>query len=361
LAISGSGQRVHLYETRAWEEVNAFRGHSEEVWAAVFAHDGRTLLTGAKDMTIRGWAVATNQQPVSRRLPSDLTSAFLLPDGNHLYVTHNDQSCSLWSTDPLEELERFPARQPDCAFSKISSGGKRWLGVNTNGVVRVFDRMKGQVLMDLPGPFVSAYRFGIALSPDGQMLAGVGTDHICRVWQVGELQEMTAFKISADTVSAVEFLGDGSLLAVGGWAGEAEIWDSASGQKVATLSGHKWMIPDFAITRDGSRVLTSSGDGRVKVWDLKSGREIATLGGQLNTCWAVALSPDETRVAACSGDGSVKLWDIETKQEVASLRIHNSMLRQLAFNDDGSLIVLSDDPFGQARLFVLRAPPVSQP
>jgi eukaryotic-like serine/threonine-protein kinase len=357
LAVAGSGQRVLLFDTRSWAEINTLRGHSEEVWAAVFAPDGRSLLTGAKDMMIKSWAVSADQHPASYRLPADVNTAFIMPEAKRLYLTHTNGTYSLWRTDPFEELERYPARLADWTFSRVSADGKFWVAATTNGAVKVFNQINKRWVADLTGPFVSSYRIGVAFSSDGQMFVGVGTDHICRLWKGGDFQQTGAFGIGVRTVSCLKFLDSGSLLGIGDWAGEAEIWNTAARQKVATLRGHAWSILDIAISRDGSTVATSSGDGRVKLWNLQSQREVASLGGQLNTCFSVAFSPDESRIAACSGDGTVKLWDTETKQEVASLKIHNYLLHQLAFStDDDSLNVLAVDPFGRSRLFILRAP-----
>ena len=362
LAVVGAGQRVRLFETGSWQEVSNLKGHTEEIWAAAFAPDGRTLMTGSKDETIKGWAIGTQRQPVWQPLPSDVTAVVPLTGTRFLYMVHSNRTYSVWRTDPLAEAGRyrFPIRGA-IASSTVSPDGRLWAAATTNGLLKIFDHVKKELIAELPFPGSSSAK--LAFSYDAQILAGVANDRTCRVWRitVGTASEITAFATIAPAVKKPKFSRSGHLVGILTSAGAVEVWSIASAlantetpgaKKISTVGSGQWLAEDVVFSRDHALAVTASASGRVNVWDLKTERQIADIGGQLNSTFSVTLSQDERRLAACGGDGTVKLWDMQTKQEVASLKLHKHSLSRVEFSsDDDSLFVTAED-----RIFVLRAP-----
>ena len=48
----------------------------------------------------------------------------------------------------------------------------------------------------------------------------------------------------------------------------ARLWNAASGQPIATLSGHTASVGAVAFSPDGARVLTGSADNTVRTWPI---------------------------------------------------------------------------------------------
>lgn len=46
------------------------------------------------------------------------------------------------------------------------------------------------------------------------------------------------------------------------------MWDTATGEEVATLTGHTADVPGVAFNHDGAQIATASNDDTAKVWDL---------------------------------------------------------------------------------------------
>ena len=75
-------------------------------------------------------------------------------------------------------------------------------------------------------------------------------------------------------IFALAFSPDGSRIAVGGVADEVPVYDSETGERVATCRGHEGGIFVLAFHPDGSRVATGGFDGVVRIYDAETGAQL---------------------------------------------------------------------------------------
>jgi WD40 repeat protein len=181
-------------------------------------------------------------------------------------------------------------------------------------------------------------------------------------------------------VSSVAFSPNGRSLGAGLWlsregvdAGEARIWDVATGAETAHFFGHTDAVRSLAFSPDGSVLATGSMDGSVRKWDLESGRLRATLVcaeviraakreaesamrkrglaheyEPMPLVESVAFSPDGRRIAAAFGEpmipgkqagvGVVQLWDATKGEPVGAITHHGNFVAQVCYSRDGSLL-----------------------
>ncbi|HYO52448.1 hypothetical protein [Archangium sp.] len=63
-----------------------------------------------------------------------------------------------------------------------------------------------------------------------------------------------------------------------------------------------------AFSPDGSRVLTASLDSTARLWDSRSGQLLATLKGHEDRVRSAGFSPDGSRVVTASDGKTARLW-----------------------------------------------------
>ena len=123
------------------------------------------------------------------------------------------------------------------------------------------------------------------------------------------LPEGATLRLGKGTIREIAYSPNGTLLAV---ASSIGIWlyDTATYDEVALLTGHTEPVDSLAFSPDGSTLASGSLDTTVRLWDAATGERLNTLTGHKNWVRSVAFSPDGTTLASGSRDGTVLLWPL---------------------------------------------------
>ena len=182
--------------------------------------------------------------------------------------------------------------------------------------------------------------FGVAFSPDGQMLASVGDDNAIRVWRAGDGTLLRTLKGHAWLVSSVAFAPDGTLLASGSCDKTVRLWRSSDGTLLGSLAHPDW-VWSVAFAPDGTLLATGSQDGRVRLWQMPGGDLLRTLEGHAGAVLGVAFAPDGKTLASGSSDGTVRLWSVAEGGLLRTLAGHRAEVTGVAFAPGGKTLASS--------------------
>jgi WD40 repeat protein len=127
---------------------------------------------------------------------------------------------------------------------------------------------------------------------------------------------------------------DGRTLAAGS-ADKVELWDTAGGGKVRTLSGHTEEVYTAAFSPNGRNIVSGSSDKSIKIWDAATGREIRTLSGHAARVKGVSYSPDGKAIFSVASDSYIKVWSVDGGEPES----HHS--------GDGAILSIIYDPQGR--------------
>jgi len=243
------------------------------------------------------------------------------------------------------ELPRTLAFTPDGKVLAVAGGNSE------DFLIRLWDVATGQSLGTLNGH--TGIVWGIAFSPDGQMLASVSSDKTAKVWDWRTGTVMKSLDFPGEAVS-VSFSPDGRTLAVGGvdeaqnQIQNAAIWtfSVASWQRQFKLSEYL-DIPAIAYSPDG-RWLVGGGTSRnVQIWRTSDGTSVFTLN-HAHQVSDIAISPDGSTIATATcqtatneecTDGGIWLWNLITGRLMMKLKGFHNAVENVAFTADGSSLI----------------------
>ncbi|MGQ0633080.1 MAG: protein kinase domain-containing protein [Planctomycetaceae bacterium] len=180
----------------------------------------------------------------------------------------------------------------------------------------------------------------VAFSPDGKSFATGGWNHAAEVWETASGKRLAALPHGGSYVFAVAFSPDGALVATGSNdpSGNLRVYNARTGELVRVFAGHTDGVLSVAFSKNGKRLLTSSFDKTARVFDVATGRELLALQGHSWWVWSAAFSPDEKRILTASQDGSAILWEADSGKQIAQFLGHRGPVYSAAFSPTESLV-----------------------
>src|SRR5262249_37144979 len=151
--------------------------HAEGVTCAVFAPDGKTVITASHDSTLRAWDTATGKELrrfVGHRGP--VRQIALSPNGALLAswgeIAEEQDHIRIWDVAKSKELLQLDLPQRWVDSLAWASDSKTLAIGGDEGNVQIWDAVSGKELRSFVGHKGSVG--SVAFSPDGKMLAWAG-------------------------------------------------------------------------------------------------------------------------------------------------------------------------------------------
>ena len=243
--------------------VATLKGHTESVYSTAFTPDGKYVVTGSFDKTIKVWDAATGKEfktlrraerphrprPQRRRQPRRHAHR-LRRLGQHrqdLGLPHRSTlSQSLRHADAVNAVA-------------VSPDGKKVAGAGKDGLVKLWNAADGKELFSLAGHAGAV--LGVAFSANGQLLVSCGADKTLRFWNPATTAKPVAV-VGAHTgpVTAVALNPNGNAAYSAGDDGVLKFWTLPPTPARALAAPHGDAVTALALSADGNQILTGSAD-----------------------------------------------------------------------------------------------------
>ncbi|KAJ1664113.1 60S ribosomal subunit assembly or modification protein [Coemansia sp. RSA 1813] len=197
--------------------------------------------------------------------------------------------------------------------------------------------------------------FSVDLSPTQPNIAvSGGEDEKAYVWRTDNGELVAELDKHQDSVSAVQFSKDGSLVAAAGMDGKINVYKTTDFSKCATLEGPdevqwvEWHPKGNVLLAGGS------GDGSMWMWSLPNGDFMNVFNGHSVPVTCGRFTNNGRNIVSGAEDGSLIIWDPKTASVVRRFspddeRFHQDGITTLALSKDDQ-VVLTGSMDGTARL-----------
>ena len=239
----GSGGSIQLWSIDTGKRLQTGVGHKAHVTALNFSHDGKRIVSGSYDRTIKVWDAETGKEVITL-------------EGH---------------THPITSV-CFSGNE-----KRIVSGGE-------DQRVIAWDAETGRLLFDLHAHLGKVQSVGV--SHDGQRVVSCGEDKMIYVWNTESRQEKLALHGHSGEIRGVSFRNQGKQIVSSGRK-SIKIWDVTTRRETHHLQ-EQYETPQFVgtrrvtamqLSRDQKWIVgaaNSNNPGNIMVWDAETGQLIRT-------------------------------------------------------------------------------------
>jgi WD40 repeat protein len=282
--VGDSGGGLRVWSLESGDLLRLLDGHEDSVWLIRLTPDGRHVLSGGWDRTLRLWEIETGRCIHVMPHADAVWSAAVTPDGTHAVVGDRGGTLRVWNLGS---------------------------GCNVRTVKAHVDEVAS-----------------VQLSPDGSRVLSFGgeKDRQLKLWNLGGMGRRQRWRVDTNCeysfrhdaqVMRASILPDGRRAVSQDNSGAIYVWNLATGQRVSNfeIQGLSPMGISRRLhpTADGL-FLFSSGEDKLLVWSLETGRCIRELEGHRWSVSKIALSPDQRRILSIGGQ-TLRVWELEWEFE----------------------------------------------
>jgi WD40 repeat protein len=336
VAHAGYGA-LRVWDAKTGAEAVPLPGHRGPVNSVAVTPDGKTVVTGGADLTVRGWDPETGRERWRAALPQVHRVRFVTADAVVVEEDWGGASATPLLAPATGKARKLPGAMAEDKPLKDAFGGR---GVSRDALLAVSPDGKSAVTLEPQKPALRVWS-----------------------WPAGELKATLPIeapdKLTLRSCPAAHVTEDGKQLVAlmlyakpfefqGSRSGPdhtpyLERWDLAAGKRVEQTDLGHGTTP--ALVSNGSRVLVVRDGGEVR--DALTGKEVAKLtadeGRALDLRYpgGMALSPDGAALAVGSpwaGDGAVRVFDLKTGRARQTWAAGDRYRHVVAFLPDGRLV-----------------------
>ncbi|MDZ8139915.1 MAG: WD40 repeat domain-containing protein, partial [Nostoc sp. DedQUE04] len=151
--ISGSNDKtLKVWDLEIGKEISSFTGHTDKINTIVVTPDDKLLISGSSDKTIKVWNLETKQQIfIFEGHIEQITSIAVTPSGKRVISASEDKTIKVWSLTTGQELNTLIGHTKKINNVIFAPYGRCVISGSDDQTIKVWNLETGKVLYTLKG------------------------------------------------------------------------------------------------------------------------------------------------------------------------------------------------------------------
>jgi len=176
------GTSVGSQNSGVWRLNRIFEGHEGTVNSAAFSPDGKYIVSGSTDETLKLWEAGSGRLIRTFEGHQDcVESVAFSPDGKYIVSGSTDKTLKLWETGSGRLIRTFEGHQDCVESAAFSPDGKYIVSGSFDETLKLWETGSGRLIRTFKGH--EGYVFSVAFSPDGKYIVSGSTDKTLKLWE----------------------------------------------------------------------------------------------------------------------------------------------------------------------------------
>jgi WD40 repeat protein len=346
---------ITLWNLKKGEPTLKWRAHEWYVPAVFFSKDGKSLISGSSDRTVKisdltGKELAKFDYPLGFG-PSRVCAPRLSPNGKLLATATmgSGVSITIQEIPSGREWVRLRGNRDMVAWMEFSPDSSMLISASFDGAVRLWSvtrkpRENDTRTFALDRRVASGPVDSVSLSPDGRHFMTIFTNGMLSLSELPSFKESPRFFAPVNAVRSFAIAAGGKLAGYVSTNGEVVVRREDTGQtKNLGIPCANESYQRSAFSLDGKH-FAKGGRKEVAVCDLETGKWRVFPAAAERNLFFLGLSPKGEKMVASYFEGTIKYWDLSKENPGVTLKGHDFQINNTAFTaDEKTLISVSHE------------------
>lgn len=307
--LSGSWDKtLRLWDVATGLELRCFNGHTGQVYSVAFSKDGLSAVSGSEDGTIISWDLQSGEKiRVFHGHTGPIYSVVFSADGHSIVSGSRDKTIKQWDFQTGRELHTFSGLVDPITAVAFSPDGSKIIAASGKKLF-LWDAASHKQLRFFEGH--SGFIEFVTFSPDSRSVLSGGDDDTMKLWNVSTGKEIRSFKGHRQWVASGKFSHDGKFIVSGSGDRSVMLWSVETGDLIRSFQGHTDSVARVAFSKDSRTILSGSRDASMLLWDTESGKKLQIFRGTTTPLYSVGFSTDSTALESIAWSGKSRSFNL---------------------------------------------------
>ena len=168
---------------KEYKLLQTLEGHSRTVNSVAYSPNGKRIISGSDDRTIKIWDANTGECLQTLKGHSDyVKSVAYSPDGTKIISGSYDNTVKIWDANTGQCIKTLKGHSGRVNSVAYSPDGKRIISGSDDNTIKIWDANTGECLKTFEGHLDIIW--SVAYSPDGTKIVSGSEDKTIKIWGI---------------------------------------------------------------------------------------------------------------------------------------------------------------------------------